>query len=361
MPAHTPSPALKAEMRTEIDTIRAVVCVVLVLHHMVGISPAYGLELPLDHPISLLSHTTEDMRMPIFSFISGMVFVRVTGLWPDAQITLRKKARRLLLPMATVGTLFWLARTMVGIDQPPLASIYVSSYAHFWFLQASFLIMTAALLLACLFGGNHHKHIAFTLGALGIVWWGFGALPLPATNWFSITNAAFLLPFFMSGYLLAQSPKLRKSLRTRPLSREAGAVLLLSGLLIGWQLATGALEYAPAPRRVVAILLGFFACFGLILLRPSSQALAKIGAASYAIYLFHVFFTAATTTLWQPLSDHISLGVVLIFGITLGTFGPILVQRLLLKSPILALFCLGLPLTRTRKPNADQHMYQARP
>jgi fucose 4-O-acetylase-like acetyltransferase len=142
----TPKPhPSSAQMRAEIDTLRAIVCLVLVLHHMVGISPEYGMELPLDHPISLLSHSAADMRMPVFSFIAGMVFARATGLWPDARTTIRKKARRQLLPMVSVGTLFWVARHVTGGEQPPLLLTYVTSYAHFWFLQATFLIMVATV------------------------------------------------------------------------------------------------------------------------------------------------------------------------------------------------------------------------
>lgn len=333
-------------MRTEIDTIRAVVCIVLVLHHLVGISPAYGLELPLDHPVSILSHTTEDMRMPIFSFISGMVFHRVSGRWSDARRTISNKARRLLLPMAVVGTLFWLARYATGASQPPLPAIFISSYAHFWFLQASFLIMCTALLLACLLGGRYHKRIAAGLALLGVLWWGIGLLPLPTTNWFSLTNAVFLLPFFMSGYLLNQSPDLRLSLRTRPNARMAGTVLLLSGLLIGWQIANGGLTYADPARRIVAILLGFMACFGLILLRPTSKRLARIGTASYAIYLFHVFFTAGTSAALQVI---VPLPALVTLGMLLGIFGPIVLQQMVLRAPVAALLCLGLPLHRTRK------------
>lgn len=346
MVKHRSPEAPPRAMRTEIDTIRGIVCLVLVLHHLVGISPDYGLELPLDHPVSILSHTTEDMRMPIFSFVSGLVFARVTGLWRDSRQTIAKKARRLLIPMAVVGTLFWLARDAAGISQPPLPTIFVTSYAHFWFLQASFLIMCAGLLLTCLVGGAHHKSVALGLGLLGLLCWGAGLIPLPKTNWGSISNAAFLLPFFMSGYLLTQSPKLRQSLRSRPNARMAGAVLLLSGLLIGWQIATGDLTYDSYVRRLVAILLGFSACFGLILLRPTIPRLARIGGASYAIYLFHVFFTAAVT---MALQDNAPLAVTLVVGVLLGTFGPIFLQRLLLKSPWAALLCLGLPLRRTTK------------
>ncbi len=335
-------PQSSAQMRAEIDTLRAIVCLVLVLHHMVGISPEYGMELPLDHPISLLSHSAADMRMPVFSFISGMVFARATGLWPDARTTIRKKARRLLLPMVSVGTLFWIAREATGGEQPPLLLTYVTSYAHFWFLQATFLIMAATVILVCCTGANWHRHVAAALGILGLCWWGLGLLPLPATNWLSISNAAFLLPFFASGYLLSQTPALRHTLRSAPWTRPLGALLLATGLYIGFRLANQDLVIQDMPRRLLAILLGFSACFGLLMLRPNQSRLARIGVYSYAIYLFHVFFTAAVTQLWWHLEAPGSIWALTALGVILGTMGPILLQSLILKSPVCAQLCLGL-------------------
>ncbi len=348
MPTTRTPTAMNSAMHEETDTIRAIVCIVLVLHHLVGISPAYGLELPLDHPVSILSHTTEDMRMPVFSFLSGLVFPKVSGHWNETRHSITKKARRLLLPMAMIGTLFWGARHLAGITQPPLPEIYFTAFAHFWFLQASFLIMLTALLLSCLLGGARHKQIAVGLSLLGILWWGAGILPLPATNWFSVSNAVFLLPFFMGGYLLAQSPELRQRLRTRANTRMAGTVLLASGLLIGWQIAVGDLTYSDPSRRIVSLLLGGLGCIGLILVRPRSRQLAQLGTASYAIYLFHVFFTAAVVKIWMTGGNDIPLATIVVLGVLIGTFGPMLLQRLLLRQPLLALLCLGLPLSRTR-------------
>jgi len=348
MPIVTSQMPQLAAMRAEIDTLRAIVCLILVLHHMVGITPSYGLELPLDHPISILSHTTEDMRMPVFSFISGLVFARATGLWPDVCTTIRKKARRLLVPMVSVGTLFWLARHMVGISQPTLPLIYITSYAHFWFLQASFLIMITAMLLVCLAGERWHRHIAAGLGFLGVAWWGLGLLPLPATNWFSITNASFLLPFFMSGYWIAQTPNFRQLLRNAPWTRPLDALLLTLGLVIGYRLATQELILTGTPRRLLSIALGLSACFGLLMLRPRHDRLADIGTKAYAIYLFHVFFTAAVTMTWWRFEAPGHVWAITALGVLLGMAGPILLQHLILRSPIAALAFLGLPTGKIR-------------
>lgn len=333
--------------RQEVDTLRAIVCFVLVFHHMIGISPTYGLELAYDHPISILSHTTQDMRMPIFSFISGLVLARATGNWGKAPGLIGKKARRLLLPMLSVGTLFWLAKAMDGSNTMPLPMIYVTSFAHYWFLQASFVLMTAFFLLTCLSGGRD-RLVAGGLIGLGFLWWGLALWPFPLTNWFSLVNAVFLLPFFMSGYLLSQTPTLRQTLRHHPLARPAGALLLIFGLWLGWGIAADTLTFDPTPRRLMAIFLGISACFGLLLLRPRVGWLARIGTYSYAIYLFHVFFTAAVTSSWRFVDEPLPLSMVIGLGMVLGMLGPMAVQKLLLRSPCTGLIFLGLPPGRIR-------------
>ena len=56
--------------------------------------------------------------------------------------------------MAAVGTVFWLARHAMGYEQMPLTRIFWLPYAHFWFLQATFLIMAAFYLGSALSGGR---------------------------------------------------------------------------------------------------------------------------------------------------------------------------------------------------------------
>ena len=63
------------------------------------------------------------------------------------------KMRRPLVPMACVGSLLWIACGITGQVDQPLWSIFVLPYAHFWYLQATFLFMTAFILLAWLTAG----------------------------------------------------------------------------------------------------------------------------------------------------------------------------------------------------------------
>jgi peptidoglycan/LPS O-acetylase OafA/YrhL len=68
--------------------------------------------------------------------------------------------------------------------------------------------------------------------------------------------------------------------------------------------------------------------------------LAGIGRYSYAIYLFHVFFTAATRIGLERIGI-VSLLVHALLGVLMGLAGPILVDRLFTPFKWPALLLLG--------------------
>ncbi|MBY6159211.1 acyltransferase [Pseudooceanicola nitratireducens] len=198
----TPSRAA-AGRRTDIDTLRAMACIALVSYHVVGSTPSSGLELPYDHWLSMLNRTPVDLRMPLFSFISGLVFVAIPSRGAGAAVG--AKARRLLLPMLCVGALFWGLRAGMGIDQQPLWSIPFLPYEHYWFLQSTFLLMALMLGLTQMLGGRD-RLAAGLIGAGAAVWWLVG--PRAQPDLMSLNGAIKLGPFFCGGYLAARWPLL---------------------------------------------------------------------------------------------------------------------------------------------------------
>ena len=146
-----------AGRRTDIDTLRALACISLVSFHVIGNSGSSGLKLAETHPLRMLNAILVDVRMPLFSFLSGLVFVVAGRGYADAgwmRRGLLSKGRRLLVPMVCVGTLFWLMRELTGQSQQPLWSILVLPYAHFWYLQATFLIIAVFILLVWALDGR---------------------------------------------------------------------------------------------------------------------------------------------------------------------------------------------------------------
>jgi peptidoglycan/LPS O-acetylase OafA/YrhL len=321
-----------------IDTLRAIACIALVSYHVVGDTPVKGMELPPDHWLSLLNGTFIDMRMPLFSFLSGCVFVSLEGLSRSPGRMLLSKMRRLLVPMLSVGLLFWTVRTAMGHDEPPLLSLLVMPYGHFWFLQATFVIMTCFLLLYAPMPGRS-AWLATGLMGLGALAWVFG--PRPTPNLFSVIQAAYLMPFFMLGYLCTHSAFLTRLKAYAP-PMLAGLVLLcLTGL--GYALAAGHLLVpGEAARRALTTGIGAVLCLSLMILSPRHPLLARLGGYSYTVYLFHVFFTAASFEGLRALLPGLPEPLIWGAGVCAGLLGPILLHHVLIGNAALSTLFLGL-------------------
>lgn len=325
----------------DIDTLRAFACIALVSFHVVGNTPQAGMELPLDHALHRMTASLVDMRMPLFSFLSGWVFLvlipqgDVTG-WAKGRVL--AKMRRLLLPLLTVGTLFWLMRDVMGATQQPLWSIPVMPFAHFWYLQATFLIMVTFIALVCLSGGQARQ------AAMVLMIGGFGAwlfLPQPAVNVFSLTDAIRLSGFFAAGYLAAQYwPQVDLTL-SRGQQRGLGVLLFVLALGAGITWAQSLWTPDPTLRLPLKLAIGLTSCLALILIRPHIGWLARLGHYSYAIYLFHVFFTAGTREGLLKVVPDISTTPLWAISLTAGLVGPVLVQIVMSQWPLPRFMFLG--------------------
>lgn len=351
--------------REDIDTIRAIACIALVSYHVVGSSGSAGLHLADEHLLSRLNQTFADMRMPLFSFISGYVFVVAAQGRGEGRTEARSaasllggKARRLLVPMLAVGALFWALRTALIGAQGPLWQIAVLPYAHFWYLQATFLLMAVLIGAAALLrdtggraGGQtgsvsaQERCVALALFVVVTALWVIGTRA--QVNLFSVNNALYIGPFFFAGFILARSPRAKTALMGGgAMRRGAGGAIVTLAVLVGAALAFDWVEVQGPARRVLTLALGAAACSGLLLLRPVSAWLAKLGRASYAVYLFHVFFTAGTRMVLMRLWPEVDVAVIWALALVAGLLGPMAVQAAVFAAPHflarpLALACFG--------------------
>lgn len=316
----------------QIDTLRAIACIGLVSYHVVGSSSGSGLELPDNHWLARLNLALVDLRMPLFSFLSGMVFNIPEGAFFPK---IKAKSRRLLLPMATVGTIFWIIRNMMGYAQEPLYEIFFLPFAHFWFLQATFVIMLSCLIGTYICGGRSNLAIGI-VGVLGAVLY---VSPFrPEVNLFSIMNAWKLAPFFAAGFLTARNITWQRS----PDQKIIGTIGIISAAIFGAMLAWDLVTFEPQMRRVVSVTLGLAFCLMLYMAKPNSSWLAWIGRQSYPVYLFHVFFTASTIMTINYISPDLPPLVMLFLALLAGVFGPIVLNSILVRNPMTAFWFLGI-------------------
>jgi peptidoglycan/LPS O-acetylase OafA/YrhL len=311
----------------QINTLRGLACVLLVLFHVVGNNSASGLRLPADHWLAQVNASLAYLRMPLFAVIAGYVYaIRPVG--PRWQTFAMGKLRRLLLPLLTVGTLFGLMQMATpganGQGETSPWMMHIVPVGHFWFLEAMLLIFALTVVLERL------RLLATPTSALLVLviataLFAFARVP----EYFALGGAVFLLPFFLGGL----------AARRFTFNWRAGVVVSIFVLLV----CAALLMDAPLERpldALVRVAIGLAAACLLFGARLRWAPLEWVGRYSYGVFLMHVFFTAATRIVMQKLGVD-QLAVLVPLGLAAGVAGPVLVIRLLDHAPWLRMVLLG--------------------
>jgi surface polysaccharide O-acyltransferase-like enzyme len=299
----------------QVQALRGLACLMLVFYHVVGSSPAFGLQIQ-DGGWRYLNDALAAVRMPLFAWIAGAVYgFRPQGGWSFTA----GKARRLLVPMLIVGTLFAGVQALTPGTNDRVADwrlLHLLPVAHYWFLESLFLVfcVVAVAQRAGLFLTPWRWCLVFGLSVAAYFWH-------PGLPWFGISGMFYLLPYFVAGMgmeLFHWQPA-----RFRRLVASAIGLACL-GIASLWAVpGSGANRFT-----IVMLLLGLMSSAALWLWRPQVPWLARLGDYSYAVFLFHVFFTAAARIVLNGIGIH-SLSVQILAGLAAGMAGPIVVHRLL--------------------------------
>ncbi len=303
-------------MNMRIQTLRGLACLLLVLYHVVGADPSLGLRVQ-DGAVRWFNDGLAYLRMPLFTFLSGLVY----GLRPfagNSRAFLQGKVRRLLIPMLVVGTAFAVLQVLTpGTHSSvgPWYLLHLQPVAHFWFVESLFWVFVVIWAL-------ERQHLISGMKGLLLVLALSCALYLSVSgwHWLSLDGAIYLMPYFLTG-LLCSRFRLERHLANPWIRLALLALALAAAVSMG-------MPVPNAERRTVAMLLTGMSlcllCLGCGLVLPW---LARIGRHSYAIYLFHVFFTAATRLALHRIGIDL-LALDLLPGLLLGLAGPMLIERL---------------------------------
>jgi len=311
-----------------IDDLRGLACLLLVAYHVVGV-PGSGMRVDDDSWYRYATSSFELIRMPLFTFISGLVYAYRPASADRLGSFYGKKVRRLLIPFAVVSTLFFLAQsTIPGANAAFMPSspwdIYLFSYAHFWYLQALFVIF---LLVGVLDGFRIIERQTPFVAVFAAAVAGGMMLEVPS-NPFSVNDALVLLPHFLLGMAVTRFPE--------PFRKPRIVALTVAGLLVAVGIHQSALlggRTEPiAWNSTVAILSGM--CGALVLLRvmPSGTIFRRIGGSSYAIYLHHAFFTAGARIVLTRLGADDP--VVFVASLAAGIVGPMILESVAAQHPL---------------------------
>ena len=321
-----------------IEALRGLACLCVVVYHVIGYDAANGLRAADGTWLRAVADGFDAFHMPAFALIAGLVFA-LSPPRPGATLRfLRRRLTRIGLPLL-VGTSVYLAALQVAAtntDAPDaLWQAYLFPFMHFWYLQAILWVIAAAVLaerLGCLKG----RWLELAILAAVAIYMVRAQLPMV----FSLRLAAYLLPFFLVGVWLARSARAAGSglAVLAPLSLGAAA-------LAGWlALAGGFIEAPPVIANVLKLVAGLGLSIGLLRTRLAPGWLVRLGSVSYAVYLYHVFGTAAAREGLLALGQT-SLALHLLVGTAVGIALPVAFRAALLQfgriAPALPLTVIG--------------------
>jgi peptidoglycan/LPS O-acetylase OafA/YrhL len=314
-----------------VQALRGMACLLLVAFHAIGSTAASGLHVPDDSPYREFTNLFVHVRMPLFTFLSGLVYAyRPLRAGHELEF-MGKKLRRLGVPLIVASTLLYCLHAATHDRVPPLShmwTIFVFPYWHLWFVQGLLLVFAVLVVLESL-------HALSTAARFTVVFALSQALylhgPFEKQNVFGLHNATYLLPFFLLGLA---AHRYRHLMRSR-------WVLVATGL--GFVASQGFHTYivlthplAPidplAERSGLHLLIGMSACLCALQWLPPVRLMETIGGSSYAVYLYHPLFVAAVLL---GARGHLAIPTILLFvgACTAGVVGPMLMERVARRIP----------------------------
>ena len=317
----------------EIESLRGLAIILMVAGHVIGSDPERGMQVPETSAWRFFYVALEDIRMPLFTVLSGYVYAyRPLASLAKYPKMVKGKARRLLIPLLTVGTAVFLIQVFLpGTNTQPALSelwrIYFWGFEHLWFVQAIFLIFLLAGVLDALRILESRRNWWITFGLASVA---FIVVVVPGDwNIFSVNGAIRLLPFFLVGYALHQFPP-----PNRAAFSIAVAVFTVAFTVRMFELTGNASGLSATGDKALSFFIGLTACTTLMLGRKYIYLplLAWLGPFAFGIYLLHVFGSAGMRMALEGLGVHApvvvffaclitAIAVPIVFEVTFGKVG----------------------------------------
>ncbi|MEG1538594.1 MAG: acyltransferase [Muribaculaceae bacterium] len=325
-----------------IETLRGVAILLVVAGHVIGSNATGGMKIDYPSPLRYIYQWIDYIQLPLFTAIAGWVYALRPVTATNSIISFcKRKAIRLLIPMITVGTLYFLVQYVSpGTNYKGTLSeiwkIYIFPYTIYWYLPSLFLIFITIVIIDVNKWAINAKGliicfcIAFTLAMLQVT----HVIPDSLPNYFSFKGALLQLPYFLIGLGVCRFKHLFYS-------RSLLWIYAL-GTLIGIILLNIQWFY---PNKIPTYIYTTFVIFTLPLLlnlQNKNSVLIWFGKYAYSIYLFHVFFTGGVRIILKMVGLNSQIAIFSI-ALLIAAMAPIFIDKLLSISNTSALFFLGKP------------------
>jgi glucans biosynthesis protein C len=314
-----------------VQTLRGIACLLLVAFHAIGSSSASGLHVADSSAYRHFTNLFVHIRMPLFTFLSGLVYA-YRPLRPEQVLEFSgKKLRRLGVPLIVSTTVLYTLHLVTDHRVPPASqawTIYLFPYWHLWFVQALLLVFVAVIAFESLGALSTFRQFLLVF-ALSLVLYSGGLFD--GHEILGLNNATYLLPFFLVGLA---AHRYRDILLT-PRALTVTLVCLLWSQ--GWHSYIVLTRTLPpidpvAHRSALNLLIGISASLTALQLLPGVRLMGQIGGSSYPIYLYHPVFVAAALS---AVGGGVRLPTILLFGIAVavGIIGPMLLEEAAARIP----------------------------
>jgi peptidoglycan/LPS O-acetylase OafA/YrhL len=320
-----------------VQTLRGLACLLLVGFHVIGSGTTSGMAVPDDSGWRMFANILTPLRMPLFAFLSGFVYAYRPVRAGEESRFARRKLIRLWLPLLTVSTIYYLT-TLVAPDargRMPLSeawTIYLYGYVHFWFLQSIILIFAATLFLEVLGALSTCGRFTLVLAAAFVL----SALAEPTVATFmSWRGAVYLAPFFLLGL---GANRFRDAIREPHVQVACTLIFVFAMAVNVYQMTTW--SGVVQAGSLLFILIGATGALTLSAYFPRVGMLERLGAYSFAVYLFHPFFVALVRMVFDMLQVT-TLGLVFSVCLIVGIVGPTVLELFARKLPLARLALLG--------------------
>lgn len=332
---------LRTDKNPNIETLRGLAILLVVAGHVIGYDATGGMKVADDSVWRYLYASLQYVRMPLFTAISGWVYALHPVSRHQTGTFMWKKARRLLLPLVCVGTLYFVIQYITpGTNRTgelaEIWKIYVLPYTVYWYLPALFLLFGAVAALDAhgALATPRRWGIWLLMACAGVMVEPHLSSRLP--NIFGVWGALCLLPFFLLGLAIRRF----RSQLTTPAMRRWYLVGFLAGLILQQAIWFTAGNTHVLRDWFLHLPIGIVASAFLLTLKWENRLLIRLGSYAYGIYLFHAFGTSAGRILLTHAGIH-SEWAIFLLSMCLGIGIPILVERILRYAPVLSMLLLG--------------------